>query len=303
MADITKKPAEEKGAIPGNSRSKLSAGIGLTMGALLIGLGFTLRGQVEYAVGTVFVLLGAVLMVLSIVVLYRRRERKFSDDEAINAEEAAFLARIKAAGDRREAALRAAEAEELTTSVAASVVLSVEPSIRDLAYAYPQNLTSLRLDAALRKRTFAALSVKNTGTENAKEIVAECRVVSSSAVVPCHWSKESDGKFSLGGRHAEGVNVCQERVLLIAQAFGDNAHVFGEKRFWAPLPEDQEILFHEMGFSAVPLDQRMTSVPGEPVTIDRSKAELIVTLRAKGINHTERILLSFDSEVPTISLS
>jgi hypothetical protein len=149
------------------------------------------------------------------------------------------------------------------------------------------------MEAGLRKRAFALLTVKNIGAKNAKEVVAECRLANSGAM-PCHWSKESNGKFTLGGSHAEDLNVWQQRLLVVAQ-------VFEENKLWARLPADQPILFSTSAFSSAPFGQHIVSAHGESLEIG-GKAELSVELHAEGgVNHTEHIILSFDADGPTIS--
>lgn len=237
--------------------------------------------------------------------LERLRESEARHLDALEQANAQRLAN-QSALDAAEARCQAAETEvrrqtEQAAEARAEIArrdlatISVELSVHHLTYAYPDTWgNGAQLEAAFQKRAFALLTIKNTGEKNLHGIVAECRLINRE-IVPCHWSKESDGKFSLGGRHAEDLNVYQQRVLVIAQVFEN------EEKLWARLPTDQSILFSTSAFSSAPFGQHIVSAHGEALKMD-DKAELIVELHAEGgVNHTEHIFLSFDGKGPTIS--
>jgi hypothetical protein len=179
-------------------------------------------------------------------------------------------------------------------------VLAIEPSIEGLSYAYPaepgrsHNLIS----AGLAHRGFAILTIRNEGRRDLRKVVARCSVTESGVNVPCFWSSTADGRFTVGGGESADLDVWHARVLVIAQ-------VFRVERLWTRLSADPDNLFHPVAIREKELahrigESRIVSPAGERLDL-AGKAELTVNFGAADFRHTERFLLSFDAEGPTLS--
>jgi hypothetical protein len=177
--------------------------------------------------------------------------------------------------------------------------LQISPKITYLTRSYPEISPTELLEIGFLGRAYAVLSVCNEGNLDLPRVVARCFVASSGETAPCFWSKEPGKDFTSGGNVAADLYVWQDRLLVIAQ-------VFGQEKLWARLPADQRNLFLppaiREGWRSLG-GAYATSQAGEELDLGKN-AELIVRFRAEGLEVVERrFLLGFDSEGPTISIT
>jgi len=175
-------------------------------------------------------------------------------------------------------------------------VLAVDPRIDSLAYAYPLGQSGYLISAGFLNRDFAVLAIRNEGRQDLHKVVARCSLTDTE--MPCFWSSSEDGKFALGGSVSADLDVWHQRVLVIAQ-------VFKEMKLWARLPADPANLFHPPAIREKEVaewtgEARVISPAGERLDLG-GKAMLTVNFGAGSFRHTERFLLSFDSDGPTIT--
>lgn len=180
--------------------------------------------------------------------------------------------------------------------------LFIEPSIAHLSHLYDQPGRSVAMiESGLLKREFAVLKVQNRGKMDLHRVVPVCTLASGSDSViklPCFWAKEEDGKFSLGGSPSADLSVWHVRVLVIGQ-------VFGAEKLWARLPASQTDLllipaFRDKGLAEKIGDARVVSPAGERLDLGET-AEVTVRFHAERFYRSERFLLSFNVDGPTIS--
>jgi hypothetical protein len=155
------------------------------------------------------------------------------------------------------------------------------------------------IEAGLEKRVYALLKVRNEGRRDLRHVVPVCTVTTTGDRVPCFWSNDKDGQFSLGGGPSADLEVWHDRALLFAQAFG-------KETLWARLPTDQSILMEmpavrERSIAERNREARFISRAGEILDLGDTLG-VTLTFRAERFTETVQLELSFGADGPTVSL-
>lgn len=176
-------------------------------------------------------------------------------------------------------------------------VLKISSTLSTLSLSYPEHSSRDMITTGYLKRVYLLLRVCNEGNRDLLRVVARCSIAGSNEVLPCFWSKETGPQFVPEGMNSADLHIWQDRLLVIVQAFGS-------EKLWARLPENQKHLFLVPSLRDRPFQGRAfaTSRAGEDLDLGQT-IELIVRFRGEGFEEERRLLLGFDSEDPTISIT
>lgn len=160
--------------------------------------------------------------------------------------------------------------------------MSFKTLIDNLDYAWPKDEEGN--SPGYPERVFAVVRVGNDGGKNARGLVARCFVLNSKEEMRVVWSRESGNTFFPGGGHAADLNAGDYRLLVLAQAVG-------QERLWCLLPSRGPIYKGPVRvLGSTPL--RFQSQDGE-VLNRASELEIMVWFSAESFSRKERFRLGF----------
>lgn len=204
-----------------------------------------------------------------------------------------FLREKRLRGKARRAELLPAT----TTPPAKATSVSVTASTRDLRHLYH---TNEKLVAALSKKVFAVLDVRNVSTTNLEKVVARCCFPGGIEDV-CVWSTRTGSPPFEPNTHEADLSAGNSRLLVIAQAFGS-------EELWARLPPEGEPFHLTSIMRGVSRDEgreehilEAASQSGTLLTLPKGEPiPVVVSFQAGGFSQQYEFTLTFDAGKPVI---